>query len=39
MWEVEFSKRLLKELSKLPSAIQTQVEKIVFEEMISNNPF
>jgi mRNA interferase RelE/StbE len=39
MWEVEYKKRFLKELSKLPEAIQAQAEKIVFEDLICENPF
>lgn len=39
MWEVEYKKRFLKELSTVPEDIQAQVEKIVFEELTSGNPF
>ena len=39
MWKVEYKKRFLKELSKLPEQIQSQTEKIVFEELICENPF
>ena len=39
MWEVEYKKRFLKELSKLPGDVQTQAEKVVFEELICENPF
>ena len=39
MWKVEYKKRFLKELSKLPEDVQSQVEKIVFEELTSGNPF
>jgi mRNA interferase RelE/StbE len=39
MWEVEYKKRFLKELSKLPEAVQAQAEKIVFEDLICENPF
>ncbi len=39
MWEVEYKKRFLKELSKLPESAQAQVEKIVFEELRCENPF
>ena len=38
MWKVEYKKRLLKELSKLPEGIQAQAEKIVFESLICENP-
>jgi mRNA-degrading endonuclease RelE of RelBE toxin-antitoxin system len=30
MWKIEYTKRFLKELSKLPKEIQIQAEKIVF---------
>ncbi|MBI4620523.1 MAG: type II toxin-antitoxin system RelE/ParE family toxin [Desulfobacterales bacterium] len=39
MWEVEYKKRFLKELSKLPGDVQAQAEKIVFEDLICENPF
>ncbi len=39
MWKVEYTKRFIKELSKLPKEIQSHTEKIVFEELLSNNPF
>jgi mRNA interferase RelE/StbE len=39
MWKVEYKKRFLKELSKLPQDIQSQTEKIVFEDLICENPF
>lgn len=39
MWKVEYTKRFLKELSKLPDEVQSQAEKIVFEELPSSNPF
>ncbi len=39
MWKVEYTKRFLKELSSLPTEIQSRMESIVFEEMESNNPF
>jgi mRNA interferase RelE/StbE len=39
MWEVEYKKRFLKELSKLPEAVKDQAEKIVFEDLICENPF
>lgn len=39
MWRVEYTKRFLKELSKLPKEIQMKAEKIVFEELLSANPF
>lgn len=39
MWRVEYTKRFLKELSKLPKEIQIKTEKIIFEELFSSNPF
>ena len=39
MWKVEYTKRFLKELSRLPKEIQSQAEKIVFEELLKDNPF
>ena len=39
MWEIEYTRRFLKELSKLPDEIQVQAERIVFGELSSTNPF
>lgn len=39
MWRIEYTKRFLKELSKLPQDIQARAEKIVFDELVSTNPF
>jgi mRNA interferase RelE/StbE len=39
MWEVNFTKRFLKELASLPSNVQTRIEVIVFQELKSDNPF
>ena len=39
MWKIEYTKCFLKELSKLPKEIQTQAEKIVFEDLLSINPY
>ena len=39
MWKVEYTKRFLKELSRLPKEIQIRVEKIVFKELLKDNPF
>jgi mRNA interferase RelE/StbE len=39
MWKVEYTKRFLKELSELPKEIRTQAEDIVFEGLLSTNPF
>lgn len=39
MWKVEYTKRFLKELSKLPKGIRAQTEKIVFKELLTDHPF
>lgn len=39
MWKIEYTKRFIKELSKLPKEIQLQAEKVVFDELLSTNPF
>lgn len=39
MWNVEYKKRFLKELSKLPEDVQAHAEKIVFEDLFCENPF
>jgi mRNA interferase RelE/StbE len=39
MWNVEYKKRFLKELSNLPEDVQAQVEKTVFEDLLCENPF
>lgn len=39
MWKVEYKRRFLKELSKLPEDIQAQAERIVFGDLICENPF
>ena len=39
MWKVEYKKRFLKELSKIPEDVQSRVEKIVFEDLVNENPF
>lgn len=39
MWEVDFTKRFLKELASLPSNVQTRIEVVVFQELKSDNPF
>ena len=39
MWKIEYTKRFLKELSKLPKEVQTHAEKIVFDELLSTEPF
>lgn len=39
MWNVEYTKRFLKELVELPKGIQNQAEGIVFEELLTADPF
>jgi mRNA interferase RelE/StbE len=39
MWKVEYTKRFLKELSDLPKEVQAQAEGIVFQELLTANPF
>ncbi|MEH2194898.1 MAG: type II toxin-antitoxin system RelE/ParE family toxin [Nostoc sp.] len=39
MWQVEYTKRFLKELAALPVEIQSRIEPIVFQEIESENPF
>ncbi|MEH2124616.1 type II toxin-antitoxin system RelE family toxin [Nostoc sp.] len=39
MWQVEYTKRFLKELAALPIEIQSRIEPIVFQEIESENPF
>ena len=39
MWKVEYTKRFLKELSRLPKEIQAQAEDIVFKDLLEENPF
>ncbi len=39
MWKVEYTKRFLKELFELPKEIQVQAERIVFEDLLTSNPF
>lgn len=39
MWKVEYTRRFLKELSNLPKEIRARAEKIVFDEILSRNPF
>jgi len=39
MWKVEYTKRFLKELAELPKEIQSQAEGIVFQELLTANPF
>ena len=39
MWIINYRKTFLKELSKLPSDIQLKIEKLVFEKLVTDNPF
>ncbi|OGV99115.1 MAG: plasmid stabilization protein [Nitrospinae bacterium RIFCSPLOWO2_02_39_17] len=39
MWKIEYTKRFLKELSGLPKEIQSRAEGIVFQELLTTNPF
>jgi mRNA interferase RelE/StbE len=39
MWQVEYTKRFLKELASLPKEIQSRVESIVFSELETEHPF
>ncbi|MEH2088737.1 type II toxin-antitoxin system RelE family toxin [Nostoc sp.] len=39
MWQVEYTKRFLKELAALPVEVQSRLEPIIFQELESENPF
>ena len=39
MWKIEYTKRFLKELSKLPKETRAKAEEIIFEDILSANPF
>jgi mRNA interferase RelE/StbE len=39
MWNLEYTKRFLKDLADLPEEIQARIEPIVFQELESENPF
>ncbi len=39
MWKIEYTKRFLKELSDLPKEIQNRAEGVVFQELLTANPF
>ncbi|WP_066383907.1 type II toxin-antitoxin system RelE family toxin [Anabaena sp. CA = ATCC 33047] len=39
MWQVEYTKKFLKELADLPEDVQARIEPIVFQELESENPF
>ncbi|GEM_PF-589448 len=39
MWTVNYTKRFLKELAALPTAIQTRVEPIAFQALEAENHF
>jgi len=38
-WQIEYTKRFLKDLAKLPSNVQARIEAIVFQPSLSTNPF
>ena len=38
-WDVEYTKKFLKEMSRLPPEVQERAERIAFEELLSGNPF
>ncbi|HEX9735915.1 MAG TPA: type II toxin-antitoxin system RelE/ParE family toxin [Thermoanaerobaculia bacterium] len=38
-WDVEYTNKFLKELSRLPPEIQERAERIAFEELEAGNPF
>ena len=39
MWKIEYTKRFLKELSKLPKETRAKAEEIIFNDLLSTNPF
>jgi len=39
MWKVKYTKRFLKELSKVPKNVQERAEKIAFTELKESDPF
>ena len=39
MWKIEYTKRFLKELSKLPKETRAKAEEIIFTDLLSANPF
>jgi mRNA interferase RelE/StbE len=39
MWTVEYTKRFLKELARLPETNRSRAEEIVFQELKTENPF
>jgi mRNA interferase RelE/StbE len=39
MWEIEYTKHFLKELSNVPRDIQIRAERIVFKELGTTNPY
>lgn len=39
MWNVEYTKRFLKELAALPIEVQGRIEPIIFQELETENPF
>lgn len=39
MWQVEYTKKFLKDLAALPDPIRGRIESIVFEELESDHPY
>jgi mRNA interferase RelE/StbE len=39
MWTVQYTKRFLKELSKIPPEYKSKAEIVVFNDLRKNNPF
>jgi mRNA interferase RelE/StbE len=39
MRKIEYTKRFLKELSRLPQEMRAKAERIVFDELVSADPF
>lgn len=39
MWQVNYTKKFLKELASCPKDIQSRVEPIVFDQLACDNPF
>ncbi len=39
MWKIEYKKVFLKELSQLPVDYRATIEKLVFKDLIEQNPF
>ncbi len=39
MWNVDYTKRFLKELAVIPKAVQAKAEAIVFQKLKTEDPF